>query len=69
MLNFHLSFLVDGIVGIPVSNALSCVSTAGTEVGIVSLPSPPPGAEGGNWGQVTNIWTLVKVCNPRYMQL
>ena len=35
------------------------------EVGIESLPPPPPGAKGGNWGEVRNLWTPVKVSKPK----
>jgi len=51
------------------SNALTYEGFAGTEVETVTLPPPPPGAEGGNWGSTWNIWTPVKVCKSQYMLL
>jgi len=49
------------VAEVPVSNAISYEGFAGTEVNTVSLPPPPPGAEGGNWGATWNLWTPVKV--------
>jgi hypothetical protein len=50
-------------MGLICINALSYEGFAGTEVGTVPLPPPPPGAEGENWSETWNLWTPVKVTN------
>ena len=34
------------------------------QIGIESIPPPPPGAKDGNWGEIRNLWTPVKITKP-----